>query len=210
MSSRDDTAMTGIMPRGRKPAAETTAGARAQTAAQTGAEGALAPVRAALLRRARDQAAGITAAAGAQAASARSQAHREAAGLAARGREAGRAQAAALAAQLLAQGRRDARATVLGTQREAHEELRRRVRATVAALRDEPGYDLLLERLRREAAQAAGPHAVLTEAPAGGIIARAPGIIVDCSLPRLADASVEALGDQVAWLWTPGERRRQR
>lgn len=209
MSSREDTAKTGIRPRGREATAETRARTRAETRTQAAAEGALAPVRAALLRRARDQAAGITAEAQRQAASARNQAHRDAAGLAASGREAGRAQAAALAAQLLAQGRRDARAAVLGAQREAHEELRRRVRATVAALRDGPGYDLLLERLRHEAGRAAGPHAVLTEAPAGGIIARAPGIVVDCSLPRLADASVEALGDQVAWLWTPGERRRQ-
>jgi vacuolar-type H+-ATPase subunit E/Vma4 len=176
---------------------------------ETAAEAALAPVRATLLRRAREQAAGITAEARRQAAGARDQAHRDAARQVAQAREAGRAQAGPLAAALRAHGRREGRAPLLSAQREVYEELRRRVRASVASLRDGPGYDLLLERLRHDAAQAAGPGAVLTEAPAGGIIARAPGMVVDCSLPRLADAAVEALGDQVAWLWTPGSRRRR-
>jgi vacuolar-type H+-ATPase subunit H len=175
---------------------------------ETAAEAALGPVRAALLRRAREQAAGITAEARRQAAAALEQAHRDAASQVARAREAGRSQAAQLSAELRAQGRRRARAALLGAQREAYEELRDRVRASMASLRGGPGYALLLERLRHDAGQAAGPGAVLTEAPAGGIIARAPGIVVDCSLPRLADAAVEALGEQVAWLWTPGSRRR--
>ena len=176
---------------------------------ETAAQAALTPVRAALLHRAREQAAGITAQARRQAADALDQARRDAASQVARAGEAGRTQAAPLAAALRAEGRRGARATLLGAQREAYEELRDRVRASVASLRDGPGYDLLLERLRQEAGQAAGPGAVLTEAPAGGIIARAPGMVVDCSLPRLADAAVEALGDQVAWLWTPGRRGRR-
>ena len=172
-------------------------------------EAALAPVQAALLRSAREQAAAITAEARRQGADARAQAHRDAVGQVDRAREAGRAQAAPLAAALRIRGRREARATLLGAQREAYEELRGRVRALVASLRDEPGYDLLLERLRRDARAAAGPGAVLTEAPAGGVVARAPGVVVDCSLPRLADAAVEALGERVAWLWTPGRRGRR-
>jgi hypothetical protein len=176
---------------------------------ETAERAALAPVRAALLRRAREQAAEITSEARRQAAGAVDRAHSDAASQVTHARETGRAQAAPLAAALHAQGRRGARATLLGAQREAYEELRRRVRTSVASLRGGPGYDLLLERLRYDAGQAAGPRAVLTEAPAGGIIARAPGIVVDCSLPRLADAAVEALGDQVAWLWTPGSHRRR-
>ena len=174
----------------------------------TAEQAALAPVRDALLRRAHERAAEITAEARHQAAGALDRARRDAASQVARAREAGRAQAAPLAAALRAQGQRGARTTLLGAQREAYEALRDRVRVSVASLRDGPGYDLLLERLRHDAGRAAGPGALLTEAPAGGIIARAPGIVVDCSLPRLADAAVEALGDQVAWLWTPGSRRR--
>jgi len=175
---------------------------------ETAVEAALAPVRAALLRRAREQAAEITAEARRQAADALEKARRDAAGQVSRAREAGRSQAAPLAAALRTQGRRGAQAAVLGAQREAYEALRDQVRVSVASLRDGPGYDLLLERLRQEAGRAAGPGAALTEAPAGGIIARAPGMVVDCSLPRLADAAVEALGDRVVWLWTPGSRRR--
>jgi len=171
-------------------------------------EAALAPVRAALLRRAHEQAAQIIAEARRQAVGARDQAQQDAARQVAQAREAGRAQAAPLAAALRAQGRRGARAALLGAQREAYEELRRQVRESVASLRDGPAYDLLLQRLRHDAGRAAGPGAVLTEAPAGGIIARGPSMVVDCSLPRLADAAVEALGDRVAWLWTPGSRRR--
>jgi vacuolar-type H+-ATPase subunit E/Vma4 len=175
---------------------------------QTAMEATLAPVRAALLRRAREQAAEITAQARRQAADALDQAHRDAAGQMTRAGEAGRSQAVPLAAALRTQGRRQARALLLGAQREAYEELRDRVHASVTSLRDGPGYDQLLERLRHDASQAAGPGAVLAEATAGGVVARAPGVVVGCSLPRLADAAVEALGDRVAWLWTPDGRRR--
>jgi len=180
-----------------------------QRGQETATEAALAPVRAALLRRARERASEITAQARRQASEALDQAHRDAASQVDRAREAGRSQAVPLAAALRAHGRRQARAVLLGAQHDAYQELRDGVRASVASLRDAPGYDLLLERLRHDAGQAAGPGAVLAEAPAGGVIARAPGIVVDCSLPRLADAAVEALGDQVSWLWTPGRRGRR-
>lgn len=172
-------------------------------------DAALAPVRAAMLRQASEQAAEITAAARRQAAAAIDLAHRDAERQVASAEETGRAQAAPPAAALRAEGRREARAILLAAERAAYEELRDRVHAAVASLRDGAGYGPLLERLRLSASQAAGPGAVLTEAPAGGIVARAPGIVVDCSLPRLADAAVEALGDQVAWLWAPRGRRRQ-
>ena len=168
---------------------------------------ALAPVRAALLRRAREQAAVITAEARRQAGDALARARGDAAAQLASAREAGRAQALPLAAALRSQGRRGAQAAVLNAQREAYEELRRQVRASVASLRGEPGYDLLVERLREDAARAAGPGATVTEAPGGGVIARAPGIVVDCSLPRLADAAVVALGGRVTQLWAPDGTR---
>jgi len=170
---------------------------------------ALAPVRAALLRRAREQAAGITAQARRQAEDALARARSDAAGQLASAREAGQAQAVPLAAALRSQGRRGARAAVLNAQREAYEELRARVRASVASLPGRPEYGLLLTRLRRDAARAAGPGATVTEAPGGGIIARGPGIVVDCSLGRLADAAVDALGGQVTGLWAPDRQPRR-
>lgn len=168
---------------------------------------ALAPVRDAMLRQASEQAAAIVGQARRQAEEALDQARRDAAAQVLRAAEAGRSQAVPLAAALRNRGRRDARTALLGAQREAYEELCARVRAAVSALRDDPGYGQLTERLRRDAGRAAGPGAVITEVAAGGVIARGPGTVVDCSLPRLADAAVAALGDQLVWLWTPGRRR---
>jgi vacuolar-type H+-ATPase subunit E/Vma4 len=197
--------MTGRPTAGAVPA-PATPGIR-QRAAEPTIRAALAPVRAAMLRRAQDQADEIAGQARRQAADAVARARADADESVALAREAGLAQAAPLAAAVRNQRRRDARATVLATQREAYEELRERVRAAVSALRDEPGYGQLLERLRHSAREAAGQAAMLTEDPAGGIVARGPGVVVDCSLPRLADAAVEALGPEADWLWTPGRRR---
>ena len=176
---------------------------------ETARRAALAPVRAALLRRAREEAAGITARARRQAEDALARARGDAASQLASAREAGRAQAVPLAAALRSRGRREARAAVLNAQREAYEELRRQVRASVAALRGGPEYGPLMKRLREDAARAAGSGATVTEAPGGGVIARAPGIVVDCSLSRLADAAVDALGGQVTQLWAPDAPRRR-
>jgi vacuolar-type H+-ATPase subunit H len=170
---------------------------------------ALAPVRHAMLRHAHEQAGEIVGQARQRAADAVARARAEAGDRVTKAREEGLAQAAPLAAAVRNQRRRDVRATVLAAQREAYQELCEQVRAAVSALREEPGYDLLLERLRRSAQHAAGPAATLTDDPAGGVVARGPGVVVDCSLPRLADAAVEALGAQTDWLWTPGRRRSQ-
>jgi vacuolar-type H+-ATPase subunit E/Vma4 len=164
-------------------------------------EAALAPVRAALLRRAREQADEIVGQARRQAEVALAQARSDAAGQVASAREAGRSQAVPLAAALRSQGRRGVRAAVLSAQREAYEELRDQVHASVTSLRGEPGYDLLLKRLRQDASNAAGPGATVTEVPAGGVIARGPGIVVDCSLPRLTDAAAATV--DLACLWAP-------
>ncbi|HEY7011111.1 MAG TPA: V-type ATP synthase subunit E family protein [Streptosporangiaceae bacterium] len=118
-------------------------------------------------------------------------------------REAGRREAAELAAVERSRGRSHARSVLLGTRREIHQELCSRVRAAVGGLRDEPGYDRLLERLTGMAREAAGPDAVLTVPAAGGVVARAADVLVDCSLPRLADLAVEAVAADVQALWTP-------
>jgi hypothetical protein len=90
---------------------------------------------------------------------------------------------------------------LLSARRQAHDELRARVLAGVAALRGEPGYAQLLDALAVKSRLAAGPGAVTTVAPDGGVVARAGAVVVDCSLSRLADQAVEALGPAVRRLW---------
>lgn len=175
--------------------------------AEPAALSALAPVRAAMLRGARDRAAAAIQQARidaedlvAEAAAAASRSVAEAA-------EAGRRQAIPLAAARRNRARRDAQSIRLGARREAYERFQAQVRAAVSGLRHGPGYDLLERQLRELATSVAGPGATLTEAPGGGVIARTPGIVVDCSLPRLADAAVAALGPLVTGLWAPEHGR---
>ena len=82
-------------------------------------------------------------------------------------------------------------------------ELRVRARATVTALQAAPAYDRLRVRLAAQARQLAGPGAVVTEAPEGGVVAVAAGRRWDLSLPALAERAVDALGPEVERLWTP-------
>ena len=200
--------MNGAPAAGAAPAPAPVSPGIRMRAAEPAIRAALAPVRAAMLRRAQQQADEIVGQARQQAADAVARARADADAGVAQAREAGLVQAAPLAAAMRNRRRRDARAAVLAAQFEAYEELREQVRAAVSALRDEPGYGLLLEGLKRSARLAAGPAATLTEDPAGGVVARAPGSVVDCSLPRLADAAVAALGVQAERLWTPGRRGR--
>jgi vacuolar-type H+-ATPase subunit E/Vma4 len=164
---------------------------------------ALAPVRAHMLRRASDQAGRILGDAHHEAASIVTQARLSAERAVSQAREEGRREAAGLAAAERSRGRGEARSVLLSAQREIHQELRGRVRDAVAGLRDEPGYGQLLERLTDMARRAAGPDAVVTAAEAGGVVAHSAGVLVDCSLPRLADRAVEALAGDVRALWTP-------
>lgn len=167
------------------------------------ATAALGPVHAHMLRRAAEQAGRILADARHEADAIISQGRLSAERAVSQAREAGRSEAAELAAAERSRGRSDARSVLLGARREMHEELRSRVRAAVGGLRDEPGYDQLLERLTGMARQAAGADAVLTAPAAGGVVARSADVLVDCSLPRLADLAVEALAVDVQALWTP-------
>lgn len=167
------------------------------------AERALGPVRAHLLRAAGAEADRIRATGRARADELLGEA-RLAAGRAVRdGTARGRAEAAPAAAAVRRGGRAQARAIVLGAQREAYDELCRRVRADADGLRGGPGYGPLLEKLTALAAGAAGPGATVTVAPEGGVLARSGQVMVDYSLPRLATAAVESLGDRVRELWEP-------
>jgi vacuolar-type H+-ATPase subunit E/Vma4 len=164
---------------------------------------ALAPVRAHLLRQATAEADRIAEEARGTAAAILRQARSAADEAVALAPAQGRADAALAAATEQARGREQARSIVLGAQREAYEELCARVLAAADGMRDEPGYRRLLSRLITMATRAAGPDAAAAVQPEGGVVARSDGIVVDCTLPRLAGVAVDELGDQVRELWTP-------
>lgn len=167
------------------------------------ADAALEPVRRRLRRDAEDEAARLRAAAREQAAAILRQAHEDATAALDQAAAEAAATAAPLTAAELRQARDTARSAVLAAQREACEDLRRRVRAGVASLPGQPGYERLIHRITSLAARAAGPHAQLTSPPSGGVVARSDGVIVDCSLGRLADLAVAELGAAITELWTP-------
>jgi vacuolar-type H+-ATPase subunit E/Vma4 len=166
-------------------------------------EQALTPVRAHLLNGARTEAGRILAEARAEADSILRQARRDAADTVDRARAQGEADAAPAAAAERNRGRDQARSVVLGAQRGAYQDLRAQVIAAVGGLRTEPGYQRLLSRLIVMATQVAGPGAAIAVQPDGGVVARSRGVVVDCTLPRLATLAVDELGDQVRELWTP-------
>ena len=173
------------------------------TTASPGAGGALEPVRAWLLAAARAEAEHLVAEAAADAEHLLAGARAEVDAILAEAREQGSAEGSALAAAERARTRRLARRLILDAERQAYEELRARSCAAVRALRQDPGYPALRERLTRLALAAAGPGARVSEHPDGGVVAEAPGIRVDCTLDGLAERAVVALGGEVAELWAP-------
>jgi vacuolar-type H+-ATPase subunit E/Vma4 len=167
------------------------------------AKQALTPVSVRLLNGAAAAVHRILAEARAQADSILRQARNDATETVDRARAQGEADAAPAAAAECSRGLDQARSIVLGAQREAYQDLRAEVLAAVGGLRTEPGYQRLLSRLVTLATQAAGPGAAVTVEPDGGVVARSRGVVVDCTLPRLAALAVDELGDQVRELWTP-------
>ena len=164
---------------------------------------ALAPVRAHMLERAGTEADRIVARARVEAATLVRNARRGADEAVAQAQAQGRADGARVAAAERSRGREQARSIMLGAEREAFEELRRQVLAAVSELRAGPGYRQLLLRLTAMAERAAGPDATVTVQPAGGVVAQSGGVVIDCTLCRLAGLAVDALGGQVRELWTP-------
>jgi hypothetical protein len=166
-------------------------------------DAAIAPVRDAMLRQASERAGHIIgqAQAAAEATVARArEAAREAVEAA---RASGVEQAQPVAAAELNRGRRAARTIELAAALSAHEQIAGRIRQAVLTLRDDADYPMLRARLSARAAEAAGPGAQLTEHPLGGVIARGDGIVVDCSLPRLADRAIAALDPRITGLCFP-------
>ncbi|MCC5574810.1 hypothetical protein IMZ11_04060 [Microtetraspora sp. AC03309] len=167
----------------------------------TGVRDALAPVSGALLRRARLDADAILAAAEHDAAQTLAAARRAAQDMIDEAREAGTSEARARADTVRVRARRHARDLELAARREVVLELRRRVVAAVLALRDDPCYPRLVERLRELARESGGDDLIVREHPDGGVVGVGRGRRVDCSLGALASRAVDALGAEAERLW---------
>ncbi len=169
------------------------------TVTQPGATNSLAdalePVRAELLRRAREEAAQRVREATATAEQSVRQAEEEAARILAEARAEGAADAAAAAAAQQARSRRTARAAVLAARSEAYGEL---VRRSADALRGEP-----VDRLVALATALLGEPVQVTSAAGGGVVATAGDRRVDLSLDALAERATRLLGPDVEGLWRP-------
>ena len=159
---------------------------------------ALEPLRAALLSRARAEAARIEAEADADAQQVMTAAREQAAAVLARARTDGEAQAAATLATEAARSRQMARGLVLGAQRAAYDELQERARSAVRGLLADPGRRAGLAAALRSRL---GDHAVLRDHPDGGLLAETDdGRSIDASIGALVDAALsgtdmEQLGD---------------
>ena len=163
----------------------------------------LAPLREALLSRARADAAATLAAADASAAETMAEAQQQVDAMLAEARDTGRADAAVVLAGERARAARTARGIVLAAQREAYEAMRHRARDAVSGLRGDPLYPALLEALRRRARVDLGPEAVLCEHPRGGVIGEGAGRRVEYTLDDLADGIVDRLGAELDGVWAP-------
>jgi vacuolar-type H+-ATPase subunit E/Vma4 len=161
------------------------------------------PARDALLADARERARQLHEQAEEQARELIAQAHRDGEELIARAREEGFAAGRAQAAHDAGRERALARWEVLAAQRAVYDEVCRRARTEVMAVRDEPGYPELLERLSAAARRELGDGAELEIDPPGlgGVRARAGSRRVDHMLPALADRCVRDLGPALAQLW---------
>jgi hypothetical protein len=161
---------------------------------------ALAPVRAALLARARAEAGRELADAHLDADALLATARAESQSILDTAAEEGRADAALSIAAEHEKARRAARALELAAQREIYDELRQRVTAAVArAFSDPVRRDHLVATVRAEL----GAGATVRDAPGGGVTGEAAGRVVDLGVEAMAGRAVDALGDRVRTLWAP-------
>ena len=172
------------------------------TALAEAGQRALAPVRAALLARADEQAERLRAEATEQADAVRRAAATEAEAVRAAARTEGEAAARDAAAATLHRRRRQARALVLAAEQAAYAGLLEAVTDAVRARTAEPGWPARAERLAALAGERLGPDATVQPDPDGGLVARAGSRSLDLSVPALARHAVGELGDRVVRLWS--------
>jgi vacuolar-type H+-ATPase subunit E/Vma4 len=163
---------------------------------------ALGPVRAALIARARAVATAEVSGAEEEARAILQDADRRADAVREEARVRGEADAQAVLVATRARARREARSVVLAAQSEVAVALRARVHAGLRALRDDPDYAEIENRLESQARGLLGPEARLTPDPSGGFLAEAGGRQVELTLAAVADQVLERLGPELQSLWS--------
>lgn len=163
---------------------------------------ALRPLHAELLRRARAEADQILADANADARDVLDGAEKEAHRIIDSARAAGAAEALMAQDAERARTRRAHQRGVLAARRNGYEQLRARATDAVHELRGEPGYPALRERLAARAVQVLGTGVIVTDAPAGGIVAEAAGRRLDLSLTAFAERALERAEADIDGLWS--------
>jgi hypothetical protein len=161
----------------------------------------LEPVRQARLARSRAEAARLLAQARQEAAAAVAAAELEAQRVVDDARELGRRESAVRDEEHAAHSVSEARELVLAAQRLAWESLTAAAVEAASALRAEPGYPELLDRVRALGRAQLGQGASEQEGDGGGVILRAGSRRVDYSLPALARRGLQELGGRVTELW---------
>ena len=163
---------------------------------------ALAPVRAALHTAAERRADLLRQDAGEQATALLTAARDEAAGIIAAAVSEGEASARVDADLRSARVRRRAHEIVLAQQSALRSELQQQVRAAAVNLRQDAGYPALLAVLTERCRAVLGAGATVSEDPAGGVVAQAGSRRLDLSLAALAARTLEEMSPQVNRLWT--------
>jgi vacuolar-type H+-ATPase subunit E/Vma4 len=160
--------------------------------------------REALLEDARARAARRLAAADAETDQRIAAARREAATIIAQARARGETEGRIAGARDAAVQRSFAHLKVLAAQRDVYDEFRRRARDATLALRDDPAYPALLDRLTASARRDLGDGAEIERDPpeVGGVRARDGTRSVDYTLPALADRAIAELGPRLRAVWT--------
>jgi vacuolar-type H+-ATPase subunit E/Vma4 len=163
----------------------------------------LAPLRETLLADAQARAAQLHAEAEEHVRRELAAAHESAQALIARARAEARRRAELAALRDSSAQRRAAQRRILEARRAAYDALRADAASAVLRLRDEPGYEQLLDRLAAEARARLGADAVVERDPegAGGVIARDGQRVIDATLPELAAHALDELGTEVDRLW---------
>ena len=163
---------------------------------------ALEPVRLALLADAQAAATEIVGQASAEAAAVVARANGEADAAVDQARQRAEETGAAHAAMTVTRARREAHTTVLQAREALRRELDRRVGIAVEAMRDDPRYSALLDRLETLARTQLGAAVDIEHPPEGGIVAIDGPRRVDYRLVALAERELEELADEVAALWS--------
>ena len=165
---------------------------------------ALAPLQAALLSAAEDDARQTLERAQHDAEATVADARRQAESLRAQARAEGERDAEAIRRDQSARARRRARGVVLAAQSAALAELRREVHDRLLRSWTDPvDHDVLRSRLVDVARESLGDDCEVTELPDGGIVAGLDRAQVTYRLTDLADEVIDGLGDELDRLWSP-------